>query len=85
MLGFLGCCPDRRTAWDTRVTRRSSVSGRKVVDVARDLGVSYQTIYNWRLQDRVDRGELEGTSTLKGAQLKKAKKLIAALGAELAI
>ena len=36
-------------------------SGRKVVDVARDLGISDQTIYNWRRQDRVDRGELEGT------------------------
>ena len=29
-------------------------SGRKVVDVARDLGISDQTIYNWRRQDRVD-------------------------------
>ena len=60
-------------------------SGRKVVDVARDLGISDQTIVNWRRQDRVDRGELEGTSTLEGAKLKKAKKLIAALEAELAI
>ena len=40
-------------------------SGRKVVDVARDLGISDQTIYNWRRQDRVDRGELEGTSALE--------------------
>lgn len=31
-------------------------SGRKVVDIARDLGVSDQTIYNWRKQDRIDRG-----------------------------
>ncbi len=60
-------------------------SGCKVVDVARYLGISDQTIVNWRRQDRVDRGELEGTSTLEGAKLKKAKKLIAALEAELAI
>ena len=35
-------------------------SGRKVVDVARDLGVTEQTIYNWRRQDRIDRGEQLG-------------------------
>jgi len=60
-------------------------SGRKVVDVTRDLGISDLTIYHWRRQDRVDRGEPERTSTLEGAKLKKAKKLIAGLGAELAI
>ncbi|HVM35185.1 MAG TPA: transposase [Actinomycetota bacterium] len=32
-------------------------TGRKVVDVARDLGISTQTIYNWRRrQERIDRG-----------------------------
>jgi transposase-like protein len=35
-------------------------SGRKVADVARDLGVSGQTIYNWRAQDLIDRGERPG-------------------------
>lgn len=30
--------------------------GRKVADIARDVGVSDQTIYNWRKQDRIDRG-----------------------------
>ena len=39
--------------------------GRKVADVARDLGVSDQTIYNWRLQDRIDRG-LEPGATSAG-------------------
>ena len=40
-------------------------AGRKVADVARDLGVSDQTIYNWRLQDRIDRG-LEPGATSAG-------------------
>jgi transposase-like protein len=39
-------------------------SGRKVADVARDLGVSDQTICNWRKQDLIDRGERPG---LRGA------------------
>jgi transposase-like protein len=34
-------------------------SGRSV-DVASDLGVSGHTIYNWRNQDLVDRGERPG-------------------------
>jgi transposase-like protein len=37
-------------------------SGRKVADVARDLDVSGQTIYNWRRQDCIDRGERPGPS-----------------------
>ncbi|GAA4619130.1 hypothetical protein GCM10023195_86390 [Actinoallomurus liliacearum] len=31
-------------------------AGRKVADVARDLGISDQPIYTWRRQDRIDRG-----------------------------
>jgi len=31
-------------------------AGRSVTDVARDLGISGQTIYTWRRQDQIDRG-----------------------------
>ena len=31
-------------------------AGRKVAQVADDLGISAQTIYTWRRQDRIDRG-----------------------------
>ena len=31
--------------------------GRSVASVAHDLDVSDQTIYNWRRQERIDRGE----------------------------
>src|SRR3546814_844175 len=34
--------------------------GRSVASVAHDLDVSDQTIYNWRRQDRIDRGEQPG-------------------------
>src|SRR2546430_2556194 len=44
-------------------------SGRKVADVARDLGVSGQTIYNWRKQDLIDRGERPGLRSAELAEL----------------
>src|SRR5919197_1185553 len=31
-------------------------TGRKVADVARDLGVSEQAVYGWRRRERLDRG-----------------------------
>src|SRR6059036_1806396 len=44
-------------------------SGRKVADVARDLGVSDQTIYNWRKQDLIDHGERPGLRSEELAEL----------------
>ena len=31
-------------------------SGRRVGDVARDIGISDQTVYGWRHQERIDQG-----------------------------
>ena len=59
--------------------------GRSVASVAHDLDVSDQTIYNWRRQDRIDRGEQPGLTTAEKAELAAAKKRIAELEAELAI
>src|SRR3989449_4995211 len=59
-------------------------SGRKVADVARDLGVSGQTIYNWRAQDLIDRGEQPGLRSDELTELHAARRRIAALEAELA-
>jgi len=36
---------------------------RSVADVARELGVIEQTLGNWVRQERIDRGEREGTTT----------------------
>jgi transposase-like protein len=60
-------------------------SGRKVADVARDLGISDQTIYTWRRQDRIDKGLEPGLSSKEKAELTAAKKRIAELETELAI
>jgi putative transposase len=60
-------------------------TGRKVTDVARDLGISSQTIYNWRRQDRIDRGLEPGLSSGEHAELLAAKRRIAQLESELKI
>jgi putative transposase len=59
-------------------------SGRRIADVARDLGVSGQTIYNWRKQDLIDRGERPGLRSEELVELIAARLRIAALEAELA-
>ena len=59
--------------------------GRSVASVAHDLDVSDQTIYNWRRQDRIDRGEQPGLTTAEEAELTATKKRIAELETELAI
>jgi len=43
-------------------------TGREVADVARDPGVSEQTIYGWRRRERIDRG-LEWPGTAEKAEL----------------
>jgi len=60
-------------------------TGRKVADVARDLGVSEQAIYGWRRQERIDRGLEAGVSTPERAELAAAKRRIRELEAELAV
>lgn len=60
-------------------------TGRKVADVARDLGISEQAIYGWRRQERIDRGQEPGLSTLEHAELATAKRRIRELEAELAV
>ncbi len=52
-------------------------AGRSVASVAHDLDVSDQTIYNWRRQDRIDRGLQPGLSTAEKSEFAEAKKRIA--------
>jgi hypothetical protein len=51
-------------------------SGGKVADVARDLGVSGQTIHDCRNQDLVDRGERPGLRSPELAELQEARRRI---------
>ena len=59
--------------------------GRRVADVASDLGISEQTIYTWRRQDRIDRGLVPGLLSAERAEFAAAKKRIRELETELAI
>ena len=59
--------------------------GRKVSEVAADLGISEQSIYTWRRQARIDAGLEAGLSTAEHAELAAAKRRIRELETELAI
>lgn len=60
-------------------------AGRKVAEVAADLGISEQTIYTWRRQDRIDRGLEPGLMSAEQAELTAARRRIRELEAELAV
>jgi transposase len=48
--------------------------GRRVIDVARSLGVGEGTLGNWVRQARVDRGERAGVSTSERTELAELRK-----------
>ena len=60
-------------------------AGRKVTEIARDLGISNQTIYIWRKQHRIDRGLESGLSSAERAELLAARRRIVQLETELKI
>ena len=61
------------------------VAGRRVRDVAIDLGISEQTVYSWRRQERMDQGVEPGLTSAERAELAGARRRIRELEAELAI
>jgi hypothetical protein len=48
-------------------------SGRPIAEVAQVLGISAESIYTWRRQDRIDKGEAPGLSSVEKAELSAAK------------
>ena len=60
-------------------------AGRKVAEVAADLGVTEQTIYRWRNQELIETGQLPGVSSSDHAELTAARKGIAELETEPAL
>ena len=60
-------------------------AGRPVAEIAEQLGVTGQTICNWRNQDLVDRGLRPGVSTAESVELAAARKRIRELETELAV
>ena len=58
-------------------------AGRPIAEVAQALGISDQSIYTWRPQDRIDRGLEPGLTSSEKAELATAKRRIADLETEL--
>src|SRR5271167_4773703 len=55
---------------------------RAVSDVAQELGLVEQTVYNWLRQERVDRGEREGLSTDERDQMTRLRREVKRLTME---
>jgi transposase-like protein len=60
-------------------------AGKPVAEIAAQLGVTAQTVYNRRNQDQIDRGVRAGISTSESAELTAARKRIRELETELAV
>ena len=58
-------------------------AGKPVAEIATQLGITAQTVYNWRNQDLIDRGIRGGMSTSESAELTAARKRIRELETEL--
>ena len=79
-MGRKGYSPEfRRRALDL------VASGRPIAEVARLLEVSDQSIYTWRRQELIDRGELPGLSSAERGELRAARLRIRELETELAV
>ncbi len=57
-------------------------SRRPVRQVARELGMSAETLRNWRKQDRIDQGELEGLTTTEREELRRLRRAVTELRLE---
>jgi transposase-like protein len=60
-------------------------SCRSVAVVSAEIGVSEATVYRWRAQDRIDRGEQPGLSSVERSELARARRRIRELETELEI
>ena len=60
-------------------------AGKSVAEVARLLEVSDQSIYTWRRQEQIDRGELPGLTSAEHGELRAARRRIRELETELAV
>jgi transposase len=60
-------------------------AGKPVTQVAGDLGMSAGGLQNWLRQDRIDRGEVSGVSSMESGELRRARKRIRELEREVEI
>ena len=74
--------PKRYPAEFRRRVLELLAEGRSVTEVAHDLGIGTQTVYNWRRQYEIDAGQRPGLTRAESADLAAARKEIATLRAE---
>jgi len=60
-------------------------AGKPVAEIAGQLGITAQTVYNWRNQDQTDYGKRAGMSTNESAELTAARKRIRELETDLEV
>lgn len=60
-------------------------AGTSVPKAADDLGITNTCLYNWMKQDRIDRGEIPGRTTVESRELRKARRRIRELEDEVQI
>ena len=76
------------TSYPSEFRRRAVAlvrSGWSVTKTAHDLDVTTTTIYNWVKQDRIDRGEIPGVSTMESKELVRVRRRIRELETEVEI
>ena len=57
-------------------------SARPVRQIARELGMSSETLRNWLKQDRIDQGQLEGSSSSEREELRRLRREVTELRLE---
>jgi transposase len=60
-------------------------SGKPVQQTAYELGISAGCLHNWLKQDRIDRGEIRGKTTIESVELRAGRTRIRELETELAV
>jgi transposase len=58
------------------------LSGRPLAQIAKDLGVSEQTLRNWRRQAEIDAGQAEGLTSDERAELRELRRRVRTLEME---
>jgi transposase len=84
----LSGCPLVRKGYPAEFRRRALdlvAAGKPVREVARLLEVSDQSIYTWRRQELIDRGELPGLTSAEREELRAARQRIRELEKELGV